>query len=119
MLVVDGNFHLRGLVTFRDIEKAKTYPLASKDSQGRLRVGAAVGTGADTGERVEALAAAGVDVVVVDTAHGPSRGVIDRVRWVKENFPQVQVKIGTAPCRESVCQSVEISVGAVSLKQKT
>ena len=73
MLVVDENFYLRGLVTFRDIEKAKTYPLASKDEQGRLRVGAAVGTGADTGERVAALVAAGVDVVVVDTAHGHPR----------------------------------------------
>lgn len=90
MLVVDENFYLRGLVTFRDIEKAKTYPLASKDEQGRLRVGAAVGTGADTGERVAALVAAGVDVVVVDTAHGHSKGVIERVRWVKQTFPDVQ-----------------------------
>jgi len=115
MLVVDGNFHLRGLVTFRDIEKAKTYPLASKDSQGRLRVGAAVGTGADTGERVEALAAAGVDVVVVDTAHGHSRGVIDRVRWVKENFPQVQVIGGNIATAEAALDLVKAGADAVKV----
>ncbi|WP_416885977.1 IMP dehydrogenase, partial [Marinospirillum sp.] len=85
MLLVDEAFHLRGLVTFRDIEKAKTYPLAAKDANGSLRVGAAVGTGAETPERVAALVEAGVDVIVVDTAHGHSKGVIDRVRWVKEN----------------------------------
>lgn len=115
MLVVDANFHLRGLVTFRDIEKAKTYPLASKDSQGRLRVGAAVGTGADTGDRVEALAAAGVDVVVVDTAHGHSRGVIDRVRWVKENFPQVQVIGGNIATAEAALDLVKAGVDAVKV----
>jgi IMP dehydrogenase len=115
MLVVDANFHLRGLVTFRDIEKAKTYPLASKDSQGRLRVGAAVGTGADTGERVEALAAAGVDVVVVDTAHGHSRGVIDRVRWVKENFPQVQVIGGNIATAEAALDLVKAGADAVKV----
>ncbi len=91
VLIVDANFALKGMMTVKDIEKAKAYPLASKDDQARLRVGAAVGTGKDTGERVTALVAAGVDVVVVDTAHGHSKGVIDRVRWVKENFPQVQV----------------------------
>ena len=80
VLIVDANFALKGMMTVKDIEKAKAYPLASKDDQGRLRVGAAVGTGKDTGERVTALVAAGVDVVVVDTAHGHSKGVIDRVR---------------------------------------
>ncbi len=107
MLVVDENFYLRGLVTFRDIEKAKTYPLASKDEQGRLRVGAAVGTGADTGERVAALVAAGVDVVVVDTAHGHSKGVIERVRWVKQTFPDVQViggNIATAEAAKALAE---------------
>jgi IMP dehydrogenase len=102
-------------VTFRDIEKAKTYPLASKDSQGRLRVGAAVGTGADTGDRVEALAAAGVDVVVVDTAHGHSRGVIDRVRWVKENFPQVQVIGGNIATAEAALDLVKAGADAVKV----
>ena len=91
VLIVDDKFALKGMMTVNDIEKAKAYPLASKDDQGRLRVGAAVGTGKDTGDRVSALVAAGVDVVVVDTAHGHSKGVIDRVRWVKQNFPDVQV----------------------------
>jgi len=115
MLVVDGNFHLRGLVTFRDIEKAKSYPLASKDEQGRLRVGAAVGTGADTADRVEALAAAGVDVVVVDTAHGHSKGVLDRVRWVKENFPKVQVIGGNIATAEAALDLVKAGADAVKV----
>ncbi|HYQ38638.1 MAG TPA: IMP dehydrogenase [Pseudomonas sp.] len=115
MLVVDQNFHLRGLVTFRDIEKAKSYPLASKDDQGRLRVGAAVGTGADTGERIAALAAAGVDVVVVDTAHGHSKGVIDRVRWVKQNFPELQVIGGNIATAEAALALVEAGADAVKV----
>src|SRR5690606_10011773 len=82
---------LRGMMTVNDIEKARAYPLASKDEQGRLRVGAAVGTGAETEERIAALAAAGVDVIIVDTAHGHSKGVIDRVRWAKQHFPEIQV----------------------------
>ena len=115
MLVVDKDFHLRGLVTFRDIEKAKSYPLASKDDQGRLRVGAAVGTGADTGDRIAALAAAGVDVVVVDTAHGHSRGVIDRVRWVKQNFPELQVIGGNIATAEAALALVEAGADAVKV----
>ncbi|MCC6073778.1 IMP dehydrogenase [Pseudomonas sp. GCM10022188] len=115
MLVVDQQFHLRGLVTFRDIEKAKSYPLASKDDQGRLRVGAAVGTGADTGDRIAALAAAGVDVVVVDTAHGHSKGVIDRVRWVKQNFPDLQVIGGNIATAEAALALVEAGADAVKV----
>src|SRR5690554_5330855 len=91
VLVVNDDFELRGLVTVKDIQKAKDYPLACKDDQGRLRVGAAVGTGGDTEARVAALAEAGVDVIVVDTAHGHSKGVIERVRWVKQNYPDLQV----------------------------
>src|SRR5690554_6614591 len=91
VLIVNDEFQLRGLITVKDIQKAKDYPLACKDDQGRLRVGAAVGTGGDTEARVAALAEAGVDVIVVDTAHGHSKGVIDRVRWVKQNYPDVQV----------------------------
>lgn len=91
VLVVDDGFHLQGMITVKDIQKAKENPNSSKDSQERLRVGAAVGTGADTEERVEALVEASVDVIVVDTAHGHSRGVLDRVAWVKKNFPDVQV----------------------------
>lgn len=115
MLVVDDHFYLRGLVTFRDIENTKAYPLASKDEQGRLRVGAAVGTGADTEERISALVAAGVDVVVVDTAHGHSRGVIDRVRWVKKHFPQVQVIGGNIATSEAALALVEAGADGVKV----
>ena len=103
------------MVTFRDIEKAKSYPLASKDSQGRLRVGAAVGTGADTEQRVAALAAVGVDVVVVDTAHGHSKGVLERIRWVKENFPEVQVIGGNIATGEAALALVEAGADAVKV----
>jgi len=91
VLVVNDDFQLRGLITVKDIQKASEYPSACKDDQGRLRVGAAVGTGGGTEGRVKALVKAGVDVIVVDTAHGHSQGVLDRVSWVKKNFPQVQV----------------------------
>ncbi len=91
VLVVNDAFELRGLMTVKDILKSSEHPLACKDSQGRLRVGAAVGVGAGTEERVTLLAEAGVDVIVVDTAHGHSQGVLDRVKWVKTQFPQVEV----------------------------
>ena len=91
VLVVNDSFALRGLVTVKDILKATEHPLASKDEQGKLRVGAAVGVGEGTEERVEHLVEAGVDVIVVDTAHGHAQGVLDRVRWVKNNFPKVEV----------------------------
>jgi IMP dehydrogenase len=91
VLVIDEGFELRGLMTVKDILKATEYPSAAKDGHGRLRVGAAVGTGEGTEERVELLAEAGVDVIVVDTAHGHSQGVLARVQWVKKNFPQVEV----------------------------
>lgn len=91
VLVVDDDFNLKGLITVKDINKAETFPLASKDSDGRLRVGASVGTSPDTDDRVQALVDAGVDVLVVDTAHGHSKNVIDRVRKIKEQFPAIQV----------------------------
>ncbi len=91
VLVVNERFELRGLITVKDIEKSTEHPDACKDEQGRLRVGAAVGVGAGTDERVAALAEAGVDVIVVDTAHGHSKGVLQRVEWVKAHYPQVQV----------------------------
>ncbi|RLK48772.1 inosine-5'-monophosphate dehydrogenase [Alkalispirillum mobile] len=94
VLVVDDAFHLRGMVTVKDIQKAKDYPHASKDEYGRLRVGAAVGTGGDTEERLAALVEAGVDVVVVDTAHGHSQGVLNRVRWIKQHYADLQVIAG-------------------------
>ena len=91
VLVVNDAFALRGLVTVKDILKATEHPLASKDEQGKLRVGAAVGVGEGTEERIEHLVEAGADVIVVDTAHGHAQGVLDRVQWVKKRYPQVEV----------------------------
>ena len=91
VLVVDDEFRLRGLITVKDIQKARDNPNAAKDLAERLLAGAAVGVGGDTEARVEALVAAAVDVIVVDTAHGHSQGVLERVQWVKKNFPNVQV----------------------------
>ena len=91
VLVVNKDFALRGLVTVKDILKATEHPLASKDEQGKLRVGAAVGVGEGTEERVEHLVEAGADAIVVDTAHGHAQGVLDRVRWVKKNYPKIEV----------------------------
>jgi IMP dehydrogenase len=91
VLVVNDDFDLRGLITVKDILKSTEHPLACKDSLGRLRVGAAIGVGAGTEERAELLAEAGVDILVVDTAHGHSQGVLERVQWVKKNLPMVQV----------------------------
>src|SRR3982751_3375705 len=91
VVVVNDAFELRGLFTVKDITKQTNFPNAARDSHGKLRVGAAVGVGEDTEERLELLVRAGVDVVVVDTAHGHSAGVLDRVRWVKKNYPQIDV----------------------------
>ena len=91
VLVIDDAYNRKGLITVKDIQKSSDHPLACKDTHGRLRVGAAVGVGEGTEERVAALVEAGVDAIVVDTAHGHSQGVLDRVTWVKKNFPDVQV----------------------------
>jgi len=115
MPLVDTNFHLKGLVTFRDLEKAKTYPLAAKDDEGSLLVGAAVGTGSDTEERISALIEAGVDVLVVDTAHGHSQGVIDRVKFVKTNFPNVQVIGGNIATAEAALSLVDAGADGVKV----
>ncbi len=115
VLVVDDKFQLRGLVTVKDIQKAKENPFACKDEQGRLRCGAAVGVGAGTDERVEALVNAGVDVLVVDTAHGHSKGVLDRVAWVKKNFPQVQVIGGNIATADAALALVEAGADAVKV----
>ncbi|OLU28677.1 IMP dehydrogenase [Pseudomonas sp. PA15(2017)] len=115
VLIVDDAFTLKGMMTVKDIEKAKAYPLASKDDQGRLRVGAAVGTGADTGDRVAALANAGVDVIIVDTAHGHSKGVIERVRWVKQNFPDIQVIGGNIATGAAALALAEAGADAVKV----
>jgi len=122
VLVVNDSFHLRGMITVKDIQKAKDYPQACKDEQERLRVGAAVGTGQGTEERVAALVAAGVDVIIVDTAHGHSQGVLDRVRWVKQNYPSVQViggNIATAAAAlalvEAGADGVKVGIGPGSI----
>lgn len=115
VLVVNDQFELRGLITVKDIQKSQDYPNACKDDQGRLRVGAAVGTGGDTEERVEALVAAGVDVVVVDTAHGHSKGVIERVRWIKRNFPEVQVVGGNIATAEAALALADAGADAVKV----
>jgi len=115
VLVVNDKFELCGLVTVKDIQKSTEHPLACKDSLGRLRVGAAVGVGAGTEERVELLAAAGVDVIVVDTAHGHSQGVLDRVQWVKKNFPQVQVIGGNIATASAALALVDHGADAVKV----
>lgn len=122
VLVVNDDFQLRGMITVKDIQKSADFPNACKDDQGRLRVGAAVGTGADTEERVTALVEAGVDVVIVDTAHGHSQGVIDRVSWVKKTFPQVQViggNIATAAAATALAaagaDAVKVGIGPGSI----
>ncbi len=115
VLVVNKDFHLRGLITVKDIQKAKDYPQASKDGFERLRVGAAVGTGADTEERVRALVQAGVDVVVVDTAHGHSSGVLQRVRLIKDMYPELQVIGGNIATADAARALVEVGADGVKV----
>ena len=122
VIVIDDNFRLKGLITVNDFAKAENNPNACKDSHGRLRVGAAVGTGADTQARVEALIAADVDVIVVDTAHGHSKGVIDKVSWIKKHYPHVQViggNIATGDAalalRDAGADAVKVGIGPGSI----
>ncbi len=115
ILVVNDAFHLRGMITVKDIQKSTDFPNACKDGQGSLRVGAAVGTGGDTEERVAALVEAGVDVIVVDTAHGHSQGVLERVRWIKQGFPQVQVIGGNIATGEAALDLVRAGADAVKV----
>ena len=122
VLVVNGGFELRGLVTVKDIQKAREYPGACKDAQEQLRVGAAVSTGQGTDERVEALVGAGVDVIVVDTAHGHSQGVVNRVRSIKQHYPDMQVIAGNVATGEGAqalvqagCDAVKVGIGPGSI----
>ncbi len=115
VLVVNEQFALRGLITVKDIQKADEFPNACKDADERLRVGAAVGTGPGTYERVEALVAAGVDVIIVDTAHGHSRGVLDTVRYVKKQYPQAQVIGGNIATAAAALALVEAGADAVKV----
>jgi IMP dehydrogenase len=119
---VNDAFELRGLVTVKDILKATEHPNASKDSMGRLIVGAAIGVGPENDERAELLVKAGVDIIVVDTAHGHSQGVLDRVKWVKKNFPDVQViggNIATAEAAKALvahgADGVKVGIGPGSI----
>ena len=122
VLVVNDDFELKGLITVKDILKSSEYPDACKDNLGRLRVGAAIGVGDGTEERAEALAEAGVDVLVVDTAHGHAQGVLDRVRWAKRTFPSIQViggNIATASAAKALMDSgadaVKVGIGPGSI----
>ncbi|MBX9586560.1 MAG: IMP dehydrogenase [Gammaproteobacteria bacterium] len=122
ILIVKGDFQLGGMVTVKDIMKAKEKPLACKDEAGRLRVGAAVGTRKETDERVAALVEVGVDVIVVDTAHGHSQGVLDRVSWIKKHYPDIQViggNIATADAaiamKKAGADAVKVGIGPGSI----
>jgi IMP dehydrogenase len=122
VLVVNDAFELRGLITVKDIQKSNEHPFASKDELGKLRVGAAVGVGPDNDERIELLVQAGVDVIVVDTAHGHSKGVLDRVKWVKKNYPHVDViggNIATAAAARALAEhgadGVKVGIGPGSI----
>src|SRR5438034_1583138 len=122
VLVVDDRFELKGLITVKDILKSTEHPLASKDELGRLRVGAAVGTAGDTDERVEALVAAGVDVIVVDTSHGHSQGVLERVRRIKKSYPKVSIiggnvatAVGARALADHGADAIKIGIGPGSI----
>lgn len=115
VLLVDDDYRLQGMMTTTDIAKAEAHPLACKDSQGRLRVGAAVGTGEDTQERVAALVDAGVDMIVVDTAHGHSKGVLEHVAWVKKNYPKMQVVGGNIATAEAAIALADAGADAVKV----
>jgi len=115
LLVVDEAFKLKGMITVKDMEKSSEHPFASKDSNGRLRVGAAVGTGPETFDRVAALVKAGVDIIIVDTAHGHSQGVLDKVKWVKETYPQIDVVGGNIATAEAALDLVAMGADAVKV----
>lgn len=115
ILMVNDDFQLRGMVTVKDIMKAKEKPVACKDNLGQLRVGAAVGTGGNTDERVAALVDAGVDVIVVDTAHGHSKGVLDRVKWIKKHYPDMQVIGGNIATGEAGLDLIKAGADAVKV----
>jgi IMP dehydrogenase len=122
VIVVNDAFELRGLITVKDIQKSTEHPNACKDEHGKLRVGAAVGVGPDNDERIDLLVKAGVDVIVVDTAHGHSKGVLERVKWVKQNYPHVDViggNIATAAAAKALLEygadGVKVGIGPGSI----
>jgi len=122
VLLVNESDELTGMITVKDIVKAQAFPMACKDAQGQLRVGASVGTGADTQDRVAALVEAGADVVVVDTAHGHSQGVLDQVAWIKQNYPDLDViggnvatKAGAQALIDAGADAVKVGIGPGSI----
>jgi len=115
VIVVNDAFELRGLITVKDIMKSHEHPLSSKDQHGMLQVGAAVGVGPDNDERVELLVQAGVDVLVVDTAHGHSKGVLDRIRWIKARYPHLEVIGGNIATAQAALALVEAGADAVKV----
>lgn len=115
IVIVNDDNELRGLVTVKDISRSESFPNANVDENEQLRVGAAVGAGAGTEERIAALVAAGVDVIIVDTAHGHSKGVIDRVRWVKETYPNLQVVAGNIATAEAALALADAGADAVKV----
>ncbi len=115
VLLVDGGFNLKGMVTVKDIQKQTEFPHASKDDRGRLRVAAAVGTGEDTSERIERLVDAGVDAVVVDTAHGHSRGVIEQVAAIKQDYAQIDVVAGNIATGDAALALADAGADAVKV----
>ena len=117
VLVINEQFELRGLITVKDIQKSTDYPNAAKDSQERLLVAAAVGVAGDTEQRVNALVESNVDIIVVDTAHGHTRGVMERVRWVKEQFPDIQVIGGNVTTAEGALALVEAGADGIKVGQ--
>lgn len=115
LLVIGENYELKGLITVKDIQKSSDHPLACKDEKGRLRVGAAVGVGDGTDERIAALVEAGVDAIVVDTAHGHSQGVLDRVKWAKTHYPKLQVIGGNIATAEAALALVDHGADCVKV----
>ena len=115
ILLVDKNFSLKGLVTLKDINKTKDFPLASKDNEGRLLVGAAIGNGEETDERISELINANVDVLVVDSAHGHSKGIIDRVKKLKKDYPEIQIIAGNVATGNGALELVKAGVDAVKV----
>jgi IMP dehydrogenase len=115
VLIVNDRFELRGLITVKDIDKARMYPNACKDEQGRLRVGASVGTGDETDDRVAALVEAGADVIVVDTAHGHSQRVLDRISWIKQKYPNMPVIGGNVATRDGARALVDAGADGVKV----
>ncbi|MEL6214491.1 MAG: IMP dehydrogenase, partial [Pseudomonadota bacterium] len=115
VLVVDDSFQLKGMITAKDFQKATDFPRACKDVRGALRVGAAVGTGGDTEERVAQLMAAGADVLVVDTSHGYSKGVLDRVAWIRQHYPDAQIVAGDIVTADAALALVDAGADCVKV----